>query len=318
MDEQIQRTIGGYFGLELRKGCPYHAGAIAVNSGRNALEYILRNKPPTKIYTPHFTCTAIFNKITELGIEVENYHIDESMEPIFNFEKIDRNEAFLYTNYFGLKTRYIQSLKTPKCRFIIDNAHSFFSPPVNEFESFYSPRKFFGVPDGGYAFCAYKGNLDQDYSTKRTSHLVMRHDYGAQAGYAAYLENEDLLAKTPIYGMSQLTTRILESIDYIDVAYTRRRNFKKLHDSLCGSNLLSINNDNENVALTYPYLSNNTKIKNKLLENKIFTATYWTDVIRNSRSSNLERHYAEKIVHLPIDQRYGESDMNRILQHINP
>ena len=34
-------AIGGYFGLELDKKNEYHSEAIRLNTGRNALEYIL-------------------------------------------------------------------------------------------------------------------------------------------------------------------------------------------------------------------------------------------------------------------------------------
>ena len=222
----------------------------------------------------------------------------------------------MITNYFGLKDQYIKSLSGQGCRFIIDNAHSFFSPRVGKFETFYSPRKFFGIPDGGYAFSGYAGKLEQDYSSERTVHLMVRHDDSAQAGYLAYVANEKLVAQYPMRAMSKLSSRILESINYANIASRRIKNFQQLHSRLGNSNRLLFNNDVERVALTYPYLSNNARIRNELHMNKIFTATYWTEVTRSSGSSSLERFYAEHIVHLPIDQRYGEEDMVRILQFI--
>jgi hypothetical protein len=190
MSESLQSPIGGYFGLELHQGSPYHIGTVALNSGRNALKYILCDTPPSKIYIPQFTCEAIANVAAELNIKIEIYHIDESLEPIFDFAKVAENEAILVTNYFGLKDQYIKSLSEQKCRLIIDNAHSFFSSRVGKFETFYSPRKFFGIPDGGYAFSGYKGKLEKDFSSERTAHLMARYDESAQAGYLAYLANE--------------------------------------------------------------------------------------------------------------------------------
>jgi hypothetical protein len=317
MTEQIQTTIGGYFGLELRKGSTYHVGSVALNSGRNALEYILRSKPPAKIYIPNFTCIAISKKIIEIGIEIEFYGINELMEPIFDFKNINRTEAFLYTNYFGLKNKYIKKLAGLGCRFIIDNAHSFFSPQVGNFETFYSPRKFFGVPDGGYAYSSYCGKLEQDYSSERISHLLLRHDESPQAGYAAYLSNENLIAQTSIRAMSKLSALIMESIDYSTVALIRKRNFQRLHAAIGESNLLPIVNDSKTVALTYPYLTKDVSLRKTLLENNIFTAKYWAEISQNENSSKLERYYAEGIVHLPIDQRCDDNDISRILQFVN-
>jgi hypothetical protein len=317
MSEPSQSPIGGYFGLELRLGSPYHTGVVALNSGRNALKYILCATPPSKIYIPQFTCEAIANVLAELNIKIKTYHIDEFLEPIFDFANVAEDEAFLVTNYFGLKDQYIKSLSEQGCRLIVDNAHSFFSPRVGKFETFYSPRKFFGIPDGGYAFSGYKGKLEQDFSSGRTAHLMARHDESAQAGYLAYLASEKLVAQYPMRAMSKLSARILESIDYANIASRRIKNFQYLHNRLGSSNQLRFNNDIECVALTYPYLNNNARIRNQLLTNNIFTATYWDEVIQSAGSSKLERYYAEYIVHLPIDQRYDEEDMRCILQYIN-
>ena len=43
-------AIGGYFGLELDKENEYHSEAIRLNTGRNALEYILISGFYKKIY----------------------------------------------------------------------------------------------------------------------------------------------------------------------------------------------------------------------------------------------------------------------------
>jgi hypothetical protein len=117
--------------------------------------------------------------------------------------------------------------------------------------------------------------------------------------------------------MSKLSARILESIDYANVASRRIKNFQQLHDRLGSSNQLQFNIDTKCVALTYPYLNNNAQLRDELQVNNIFTATYWAEVAQSAGSSKLERYYAECIVHLPIDQRYDEEDMRLILKYIN-
>ncbi len=314
MHKYVPKTIGGYFGLELPMGNVWHTGAVPLNSGRNALQYLLRARSPVKIYIPQFTCAAIAETIAGLGIEFEHYGIDEAMEPIFDYAKVAENEAFLYTNYFGLKNQYIQGLIDRGCHLIIDNAQSFFSPRIEAFDTFYSPRKFFGVPDGGYAFGGHPIELEQDHSSERTEHLMIRHDDSARAGYVTFQANEGLLATIPMKAMSALSDRILRSIDYAGVSLRRKINFQKLHSVLGSSNNLPIDNDRESVALTYPYLSKNSKLKSRLHAQNIFTASYWPDVEQSVNYSSLERLYSTQIVHLPIDQRYDEVDMQRILE----
>ena len=43
-------SIGGYFELELQRGKEYHEHAVKLNTGRNALKYILKVKEYEKIY----------------------------------------------------------------------------------------------------------------------------------------------------------------------------------------------------------------------------------------------------------------------------
>jgi hypothetical protein len=219
----------------------------------------------------------------------------------------------LYTNYVGLKDSYVRTLATRDCNIIIDSAQSFFSPRVASLPTFYSPRKFFGVPDGGYAYGGRSQPLEADHSSTRTAHLMIRHDESAQAGYAHYLANEDVVEGLPMRAMSALSARILQSIDYASVADRRKSNFEKLHSVLGSSNSLPIEDDSECVALTYPYLSNDIQLKARLQAHHIFTATYWPHIAQTVRNTSVEYRYCTQLVHLPIDQRYGEAQMARIL-----
>ena len=102
--------IGGYFELELRKGEEYHKNAIRLNTGRNALELILKVGHYSKVYIPYYICDVILEPFHKLKIDYEFYSIDENFEPLFNYNTIKGNEGFLYTNYFGLKDLFISKL----------------------------------------------------------------------------------------------------------------------------------------------------------------------------------------------------------------
>lgn len=171
-------AIGGYFGLELRQGEYYHKEALCLNSARNCLEYILRARNYTKIYIPYYTCEVILEPITKLHIEFEFYSINQVIEPIKDYN-LNSNEAFLYTNYFGLKQDCVKRLaKLYNKQLIVDNAQAFYAEPLEGIDTFYSPRKFFGVADGGYLYIDKKLDIElkQDYSYERMSHLLKRID----------------------------------------------------------------------------------------------------------------------------------------------
>ena len=70
-------AIGGYFGLELRKGEHYHKDALRLNSARNCFEYVLLARQYKRVYVPYFTCEVMLEPLHKLGIEYTFYHINE-------------------------------------------------------------------------------------------------------------------------------------------------------------------------------------------------------------------------------------------------
>ena len=47
-------SIGGYFSLEINEGAELHHGALRLNAGRYALEYVLKARHYRKIYLPFY------------------------------------------------------------------------------------------------------------------------------------------------------------------------------------------------------------------------------------------------------------------------
>jgi hypothetical protein len=311
-------SIGGYFELELRKGKEFHSDAIALNTGRNALELILKVKKYKKIYIPYYTCDVILEPFKKTGVQYEFYAIDKNFEPIFDYTILKQEEGFLYTNYFGLKDLFITKLALKCYNLIIDNSQAFFSKPIKNIPTFYSCRKFFGVPDGAYLYLdgAKVMNIPIDYSEKRFVHLLKRIDKSAEAGFNDFKKNDKHFVGQPIRQMSKLTKALLCSIDYEYVRKKREENFLFLHQNLSKSNRLMININKRSVPLVYPFLSSKPSLKQKLIQNKIYIATYWPNVFEWTKKDSLEYGYAQHILSLPIDQRYDKNDLLTIIKKI--
>jgi hypothetical protein len=313
-----QNSIGGYFQLETIQNSDYHPNALAVNTARNALEYIILAKNINKLYLPYFTCDVLLEPVIKLGISYKFYNIDNNLEPIFDYNFLKENEAFLYTNYFGLKDDFINKLVLQCNNLIIDNAQAFFAKPINKVATIYSARKFFGVADGAYLYCDKQ--LDQvfetDVSIERMSHLLIGKDISAESGYNHFLSNDKSLKNQPIKLMSKLTKSILQSIDYDKAAKIRIENFNTLHKILGNVNEFKLKSLNDSVPMVYPFWSKDLILRKRLLENKIYTATYWPNVKEWCKVGDFEYLITEEIVHLPIDQRYGKKEMEFIINLI--
>lgn len=311
-------AIGGYFSLELPYREEYHKEAVRLNAGRNCLEYILRARGYKKVYVPYYTCEAVMEPLNKLGIPYEFYHININFE-ILDCFTLKTDEALLYTNYFGLKQRYVEQLaEKTGTRLIVDNTQAFYAKRVEGIDTFYTCRKFFGVPDGAYLYCDVKLNEDfeQDCSYDRFAHLLKRIDLSAEQGYGDFRKADDGLDNQPIRKMSKLTQRMMLSIDYNKTAKQRRDNFEILHKALSEINNLTIPLDEDSVPLVYPFLASIKNLRDKLIENKIYVARYWPNVLEWTTKEKIEYVMAYQMQPLPIDQRYEEKDLQRIIQII--
>lgn len=311
---------GGYFSLELKEMQPFHnvENSLFLNTGRNCLEYLLEVNDYKLVYIPYFTCDVILEPFKKLSIAYQFYSIDEKLEPIFNFDLLEENDAFLYTNYFGIKDNYVNKLSSYGINLIIDNAQSFFSQPVKGVDTFYSARKFVGVSDGAYLFTNkyLHRELKQDQSFDRMEHLLKRIDTSAEEGYTAFSENDRSLAGQPIKRMSKLTEFILKSVDYEIVKSKRLSNFRFLHDILKNSNQLVFDLNDNQPPMVYPYWTKDLALKKRLQENRIYCATYWTNVKEWCNPKSLEYRLMDEVVYLPIDQRYNLDTMKEILKYV--
>lgn len=304
------KTIGGYFELQLTPGKEHYPDLVRLNTGRNALEYILKQKGYTKIYIPYFTCDVLLEPIKRLDVAYQFYSINEQFEPIIDFE-IEPHACFLYTDYFGIKNETVKNLSEQIKNLIVDNSQAFFSEPLPGIDTFYSCRKFFGVPDGAYLQINKKlgKKLPLDSSTNRFSHLIKSIELGIEAGYSDFKANNDALTDNEIRSMSVLTQKILSGINYADCARIRRQNFNFLHKHLQAHNLFKFDIPDDCSPMVYPFLSNDRDLKLHLIQKKIFVATYWPNVFKWTNNKMYENYLARCLVPLPIDHRYNLQDM---------
>lgn len=305
-------AIGGYFELELRKDKHYHKTALRLNTARNCFEYVLRARGYKKVYMPFYTCGVMFQPLDTLGIECEFYNINLQFE-IIDLPELEVDSALLYTNYFSLKQDYIKVLAGRYgSQLIVDNAHAFYVDPLDGIDTFYSARKFFGVPDGAYLYtdCLLDDVLEQDISIDRMSHLLKRIEFGPENGYDDFRRSEDSLDNQPIKRMSKLSEVLLCNIDYKEIAAKRCENFDFIHSHLKDKNEINVDLPDGTVPMCYPYLISHNDIRQILVDNKVFIPTYWEGV---TESQQINISQLQRILPLPIDQRNTLDKLSKIL-----
>lgn len=309
------KEIGGYFALESGNTPLYHSNGVFLNSARNALRYIIRAYNITKISLPYYTCPVVWQVVKDEDCQIIPYDLNDNFMPDVFLEK----ETYLvYNNYFGICGKNVETLSNMYPNLIIDNAQAFYAQPRG-IASFYSPRKFFGLPDGGITVCnkILSEEFNKSVSCDLCSHLLIRHDLSASAGYKEFQKNDATLGTRPIELMSNLTQTLMGNIDYQNAKNKRLRNFIFLHDKLKENNKIKIDMHAYDVPMVYPLKTDIETLRTKLIQNKIYVAKYWSTEEVDCMSSEKSQNLANSVIPLPIDQRYDLDDMKRILEVIN-
>lgn len=311
------KEIGGYFGLEKLVSNEYYDELIALNTGRNALLYLIKAREIKKLFIPWLLCNCISDALKNNQCYFEYYSIDQKFRPIFN-KNLEENEYLFLVNYYGqLTEKNILKFKEKFQNIILDNTQAFFQKPIKDIDTIYSCRKYFGVPDGAYLSTGAKldKKIDTDISKDRMKYVLGRFEGVASDYYCDFKKNDILFEKKNIKYMSKLTHNILGAIDYEKVIKLRNKNFAYLSDKLKEKNRLNLTICNGPFA--YPFfIENGHNIRKKLIEKRIYIPVLWPNVLRNCPKDSIEYVYAANILPLPCDQRYGVSEMNIIINSI--
>lgn len=327
LDTNVKKLeIGGYLGLDVRRGCHFHEQGRRYNTARSALVSVcegLREAAgrPLTLLLPRFNCPDVADALAaHTDVDMRFYGIDENLEPILP-DAIDAGAVFYFVNLFGLKSAFAAGLPENS---IVDNVHAFFNPPADGMHVLYSARKFFGVPDGAYLYSVLAIEAPPAYvSWEESAYLLQRLDVGARAGYEGFQRSEHALSGSPVRGMSTLSSALLGGLDYEGFAWQRRANFEYLHARLGRTNELAplidqALSERSFVPLCYPHLrEDGERARSFLISEGIFVPRYWAGIADDLQATPFEKHLATNCLHLPIDHRYGSADMDEIIARMS-
>lgn len=315
------QEIGGYFELELGTDPKLNFdGARMFQSARAAFCSILAEAKPKRVWAPRFICDAMLAPLYDTNTEISFYSLTEKMG-VPKTVNLHKDEWLLYVNYFGVcdeQEKCLLNQFDPE-NIILDHSQAFFSTNGNALACIDSPRKFFGLPDGGIL----RTKLDVPYprsvdsgSMLRISHLLQRLNGSAQSGYGEFRRAEESLSSTGPLRMSRLTERLLRSIDFERVKTRRNSNFSFLQRHLKCVNQFVLDLDMTDGPLCYPFMNPRHGLREHLIKNRVFTATYWPEALNRVERDSLERKLIAECIPIPCDQRYDDTHMQHIVNLI--
>lgn len=325
---------------------------VWLSTGRSATKLVLhtieeRNPNVNKVVLlPPFTCYTVYEPFLAFGYEIHTLPISMdlsiSAEDILLLQKQTKASVLLMHRYYGFDTlpgfdKVVAALQKEGVIVIEDCTQCLYSDfKVSDADYFVaSIRKWCGVPDGGFAICKEGSFVNKPIlsdermveAKREASELKYQFLFEAKGDKptfkAKYREAEELLDNQDgYYSIGKLSMAIQADLDVERLKNRRKENYKTLLEGLRnipGIRILFDELSKDVTPLYFPILVDDREpIQGLLADNDIYAPVVWPKE-ENSPviCENAERVY-ERILCIPIDQRYDTDDMKRIISVLNP
>lgn len=316
-----------------------------LSGGQSSLAFIfqaLNLKEDEYVLIPSYLCPTMLIKLKESRIKYAFYSINKDLSIDINSIEDVLNEVnvkgILFINYFGfyhsISTRkYISSLKKRNIKIIEDSVQMLWFNKQNNFIGdfvFNSYRKFLPI-DGSLLICNEKISL-QDTNHKYYE-IINRARSSKTLCIGFNIGNEeeylDLFNKAEEYYYEDLSPRKIDEtskklLDNIDINYINKRridNFIYLEKSLEAIKEIKplfSSTEIEAVPLGYViFVENRDELRRFLMKNRVYCPVHWN--LKNEEwieEYDNSLYISQRILTIPIDQRYDIEDMKRIVNLI--
>ena len=315
------------------------------NTGRSAIEYLLRQisstKVKNKILLPAFNCSSVIDAVKRANIEYDFYSITDDFQINIESikEKLDDKVQFIYIiQYFGgyqshSSYQFLKELQSRNLIIIEDISHALYT----KHQKFIgigdyvlgSIRKWLPIPDGAFLSSVNKIPLvpiDDGYNEYSFNY------FAAQLMKKAYLLNESLdkreflklnekamsslFSDYTIRSMTDISLKYLNSYDMDYLIEKRIKNYNYLIKNIEKFPFLkSINlRDEGQVPFGFIVLSEQRdELLKHLIHNDIYCNVHWKISEECSKADEVSNMLSERILTIPCDQRYGEAEMEYII-----
>ena len=304
---------------------------IKLATARGAFNLLCSFLAPKTVWLPSYLCGVIIDAVASTRIPVRFYTVDGHLKVAEDewLNEIIPGDIAVFIDYFGFNAWSESGAEARKrgAWVVEDACQAMLNERFCEYSHYiiFSPRKFIGVPDGGIL-------MAQDGSELPSLNLQPpRAEWWLDAFTASRLRAEfdqyggdrrwfDLFRKTDPSGpleptqMSEISSLLLiHAIDYKAIAARRQENYRLLAREIPDLALLpelplGI------TPLGFPIrLPDRDQVQKSCFAKEIYPTVHWpiTGVVP---PQFLASHYlAREIMTLPCDQRYGPTDLTRMI-----
>lgn len=316
-----------------------------VSTCRSAIGLVLDNlQIENKIaLLPAFTCESVLVSFLDRGYKVFPYPICKDLKIDWNIfqntvESI-KPSIILVHSYFGFDTirelrPHVQDLRNKGIFIIEDQTQTIFSNNPLVGANFFvgSIRKWLPIPDGAFVTvpCNYKEE-DTELTEAKVKALVAKGNWiinriGEKADFQKdFRTAESILdSRKKPYNMSSVSREIFAKTDIAEMKAIRRSNCQTLISNILVNKILSdklslpikaIGRDECPFHLPLLVKEGRKELQQYLTAHNIFATVIWgcPDTYQELIDED-SRYVYDHILCFHVDQRYDDSDMNRIIE----
>lgn len=330
-------------------GC-YGSDFVWLSTGRSAIRFVVEaieyNNPGLKkvALLPSFTCNTVYEPFLNKDYEVYYYPVEKDLtttsDAILQAVKEHDASIVLFHQYFGFNTldgqldKLCDTLRKMGKYSIEDCTQCLYSNILRAKSDYTvgSIRKWTGTPDGGFAVCRKgvfhskpqvadvrleEAKIDASYAKY---HYLFDNEGEKTTMLGLYRHAEHILdQQTRIYAISATSSKVQSNLDVEDLKRKRQGNFTFLRQSIKEPIIPLFDIDtNLEVPLYYPIIvDDRTALQKYLVENAIYAPVVWPKDEKQPKQCEGTEFLYNHLLCIPIDQRYDEDDMSRIVEVIN-
>lgn len=301
-----------------------------------------------RILLPAYTCKTVIDPFLYAGWECHYYKIDRNLRInrshiISQAEKI-RPTIVLTHPYCGrlLDHTELETLKfikgiLPDCILIEDITQCIFTTERPGLFDYFvgSIRKWCNIPDGGFIeppVLDVHEELPENstFLWKQTDAMFLRGMYFStgsesvkQISLRLYKDAVDSISNNiELHRMSDLSEKMFSIFDIKGCEQIRKKNYTHLFNHLPqGISVQPICDDLESLdtaPLYFPvYVKDREMVQHNLAKEHIYAPVLWPRAYDNVLIDDDVIHIYDHILMIPIDQRYGTDDMDKIIKIFN-
>lgn len=346
-DGKSGRTLGTPYSSFGYKGSDY----VWMSTGRSATRLVLqtieeRNPNVRKVVLiPPFTCYTVIDPFVDFGYEIHTLPLSLNLKttPEEILQSVEQTGAgvLLVHRYYGFDTLpgfndIVDLLRSKGVVIIEDSTQCLYSGFELSDADFFvgSIRKWCGVPDGGFAVCrdgrfehkpccSDEKMIEAKRSASELKYQFLFEAKGDKPTFKAqYRFAEDLLDNQEgNYSIGELSARMQAELDVDGLKQKRKDNYNVLLNGLhyiTGLSIIFSVLPDDVTPLYFPILvDNRVQWQDLLADNDIYAPVVWPKADHCPDIDDNSQMIYDKILCIPIDQRYGIDDMDRIVKVIN-